>query len=481
MSSKNPIPLRAVLRVPKTWIVPALLSGLLIVLISLIYVGSVVNPTAHLSDLPVLVVNEDHGATVDGQPLDVGAQVTSALEGSTKVTSRLELRSMSLAGAQHRMDQGKAYAAIVIPADFTQSLVQVYGLSGDASDIGLPTVTLLTNQRSGTLGTSLATGVAQPAITSIMSTVASKLTASAGPAPNATVATLRANPVIITTQIYRPLPAHSALGLSAFYIALLTLMCGFLCGTITNSSLDSALGFAPTEIGPRWRLRRPLPLTRWQTLLTKWSVAAVLAPALTGLMLTVAVGLLHMYAPNVAILWLFTSFAAIVVAMGTLVLFAAFGSPGQLLAMIGFLYLSLASSGGTIPIEALPTPLRWAADIEPLRQILGGVRAIMYFNDSAAAGLTRGLLLTGIGLVCWVLAGIGVTRFYDRRGLARISPEVLAFVNQTIGDYHDQAAAATLADPGPSATADPGSSTTADPGAQVRPKADGSVRMSSVS
>jgi hypothetical protein len=73
----------------------------------------------------------------------------------------------------------------------------------------------------------------------------------------------------INTQIYRPLPAHSALGLSALYIALLTLMCGFLGGTITNSSVDSSTGFAPTELGPRWRLRRPIPLTRWQTLRAK--------------------------------------------------------------------------------------------------------------------------------------------------------------------------------------------------------------------
>jgi ABC-type polysaccharide/polyol phosphate export permease len=218
-------------------------------------------------------------------------------------------------------------------------------------------------------------------------------------------------------------------------------MCGFLGGTITNSSLDSATGFAPTELGPRWRLRRPIPLTRWQTLRAKWTVAAVLAPVLTGLMLIIAIGVLHMYAPNVLILWLFTSFAAIVVAMGTLVLFAAFGSLGQLLAMIGFLYLSLASSGGTIPIEALPTPLRWAADIEPLRQILGGVRSIMYFNLTADSGLTRGLVMTAIGLVFWLLAGSAVTGFYDRRGLARISPEVLAHVDRSIGEFHAEQAA----------------------------------------
>ncbi len=239
----------------------------------------------------------------------------------------------------------------------------------------------------------------------------------------------------MTTVTYRPLPAHSALGLSAFYLALLTLMCGFLVATITNSGVDSATGYGATEVGPKWRMRRPLPLTRWTTLLTKWTVAAVLAPVLTGLMLSVAVGVLHMYAPNVAALWLFSSFAAIVVAMGTLVLLALFGSLGQLLAMLLFLYLSLASSGGTIPLQALPGFLRFVANFEPLRQILGGVRSIMYYNMIGDAGLTRGLVMTSVGLVFWVLAGIGVTRFYDRRGLRRLDPELIEYIGQAAEGY----------------------------------------------
>jgi hypothetical protein len=79
-----------------------------------------------------------------------------------------------------------------------------------------------------------------------------------------------ADPITLSSVEYRPLPPDSALGLSAFYIALLTLMCGFLAGTIINATVDAATGYATTEIGPRWRQRAPLPINRWQTLLTKW-------------------------------------------------------------------------------------------------------------------------------------------------------------------------------------------------------------------
>lgn len=439
------VPPRALLRVKKLWIMPLTLAGILVALISLIYVGSVVNPTGHLHGLPVLIVNEDRAVAVDGQSIVIGDKVVSGLTGSEQVTSRLALTTVSLADAKDRMDSGKAYATIVIPANLSDSLANLFGLA-DATGAGIPTLTILTNQRAGSLGTSLATGVAEPALSEISRDVSSqlaKLAPASSATGNAASAALRTDPLTIATQTYRPLPDHSAVGLSAFYIALLTLMCGFLGGTLVNSAIDSATGFAPTELGPRWRLRRPLPITRWDTLRTKWAVIVVVAPILVGIVLLVAVGALRVYAPNVLDLWLFSSFAAIVVGIGTLVFFATFGSLGQLLAMLVFLYLSLASSGGTIPIEALPGPFRWAADVEPLRQILGGDRSIMYFDLRADSGLTRGLILAAVGLAIWLAAGFLITRFYDKRGMARISPEALAFVNRSLAQLHAEKQAAT--------------------------------------
>jgi hypothetical protein len=94
----------------------------------------------------------------------------------------------------------------------------------------------------------------------------------------------------MTTATYRPLPDHTGLGLSAFYIALLGIMCGFVGATLINNSIDSALGYAKTETGPRYRQRMPVPINRVQTLLVKWAVAAAAAPLLTGILLLVSAG-----------------------------------------------------------------------------------------------------------------------------------------------------------------------------------------------
>ncbi len=428
------------LRVRAVWISPLIITSLLIFLITLIYIGSVVNPLGHLSGLPVLVVNEDVGATAGGSSVQLGDQVVSGLEHSSAVTSRLSLKTMSLDQAKKQMNKNDAYLTIVIPTDFTASLLRLYGLAPPASTATIPRIQLSTNVRSGSVGVSLATNVAQPALTAISTAIGQQLTAQAdavSPGGSSTGAAnaYRSNPVAVTTVPFRPLPSHSALGLSAFYISLLTIMCGFLGAVLVNSTVDSALGYATNEVGPKWQQRPPVHISRWQTLLSKWLIALGVLPVLVSVMLVVSIGILHMSAPNIPVLWVFTVFAGLTVAIGTLVLFAALGALGQVVAMLVFIYLALASSGGTMPLQALPPALRFSAYFEPLRQILDGVRSILYFDATGAAGLTRGFIMTTIGLLFWLIVGVAVTRWYDRRKLYRMQPELLAYVNESVRGY----------------------------------------------
>jgi YhgE/Pip-like protein len=418
------------LRVRNVWLAPIILAAVLMFLMTFFYIGAIVNPAGHLSGLPVTLVNEDSGGTLQGSQVNLGAQVASDLAHSHDVTSRLSLKEVSSDQATAQMNSNGAYAAIVIPSDFTASLLSAYGLTSPST--GPPTVWLVTNPRAGGTGVQLATGVAQSALHQVSLSIGSDLSAEAaklGRTPEGGISA--SNPVMVTTSQVRSLPPNSAIGLSAFYISLLALMCGFLGAVLVNSSIDAVLGYSTSEIGPRWRQRMPVAISRWQTLLTKWSVAFVAVPILTGILLLVAVGLLHMNAPYVGELWLFLSFTGIAIAAGTLALFAAFGSLGQLLAMLLFIYLALASSGGTIPVQALPSFFRFAASFEPLRQVLGGVRAILYFNAQGDAGLSRGILVIAIWLVVWVVVGAAVVRWYDRRGMDRLSPDVLAVIQRS--------------------------------------------------
>ncbi len=425
------------LRARPIWVVPIVLASIVVALMTLIYFGSIVNPASHLRGLPVGIVNEDAGATVpvgSAGKIAVGEQVIASLTGTPAVTSRLSLRTVTLTEAKKRLDRGTLVAAIVIPQNFSASLLSLAGASGTARSSPTATLQVLTNDRVGSIAVGLATGVIQPAVAQVSLAVGMRLTPlSTGAArSNAINAAALADPISETITKYRPLPTHSGLGLSAFYISLLTMMCGFLGATIVHNVVDSSLGYASSEVGPWWTQRMPLLITRWQTLLTKWAVSCAVVPFVTSIMLILAIFVLRMNAPHLADLWLYCIFGAFVIAVGTLTLLAALGTFGQLVALIVFIYLGLASSGGTVPLQALSAFYRFVAQFEPLRQILGGVRSILYFDAMGDAGLHRALLFTGAFLLFWLLTGAAVTIAYDRKGLHRISPEIMSYVNRAV-------------------------------------------------
>jgi hypothetical protein len=131
------------------------------------------------------------------------------------------------------------------------------------------------------------------------------------------------------------------------------------------------------------------------------------------------------------------------VAAGTIVLFAVVGSYGQLLALLGFVYLGLASAGGTVPVQALPGPLRFISPVDPLREILAGTRSILYFNARADTGLKGGVLAAALGLVFWLVLGTAVVRWYDRRGFERLSPELLTHIGESVAQFRAKQAASS--------------------------------------
>jgi YhgE/Pip-like protein len=426
-----------VLRNKKIWIAPILLASVFTVVLATVYFGSVVNPTGHLHGLPVMIVDQDTGAVVDGHQENIGASLTSALEHSAGVTSHLKLTSGTLQQAEAQMDKGGAYAALVIPTTLTRSVLLAAGVSTPGTTPpATAAVKLEENSRLGTLGVNLANGVVSPAIAQISPQIGSRVSSLAAPATkdNPILAERVANPIPLTTTTYRPLPDYSALGLSAFYIALLGLIAGFVSATLINASVDSGLGYASSQLGPRFKQNRPVAINRRQTFLVKWAIAVVAAPVLTGIVILVAVGVLGMYAPNVLLLWALLTLAALMIATGTLALLAIFGSIGQLLAMILLIYLSIASAGGTVPIQALPGILQTLGHVEPLRNTLLGTRAILYFGARGDAGLTTSLIVLVCEIAFWAALGFAASLWYDHKGLDRISPDLIEYINHTVDD-----------------------------------------------
>ena len=91
------------------------IAVVLIGLMTLFYVGSVVDPVEHLSGLPVLVVNEDSGSTVGTQQVSIGKQVVAALMTTSAVSTRLSLDSVMMPEALEIVRKIQAFHGLNSP------------------------------------------------------------------------------------------------------------------------------------------------------------------------------------------------------------------------------------------------------------------------------------------------------------------------------------------------------------------------------
>ncbi|MEV0993180.1 DUF3533 domain-containing protein [Streptomyces sp. NPDC049949] len=400
------------LRRPQIWVVPTILTGLLALLLSLLYMGGIVNPNGHLRDLPIALVDDDTGRQ------DLGGRITAAIASDT-AGGKADWRVMTRAQAQDQLDSGKVYGALVVPAGFSEA-VAALTTSGATHR---PTMIVLTNPGKGSLGSSLASQISTKAAHSASQSVGHELTQAAGAQASPTTKVLLADPVEVVTQVGHPVGTHSGLGLSAFYYTLLLVLAGFMGGNVISNGVDTALGYADNEIGP-WHTRRPtVPINRTQTLLLKMAMTAGITLVSSALVMLACITILGMDASHLPLLWIYSYCAALAVGVGVQAINAAFGGIGQLVSMFVFIVLGLPSSGATVPLNAVPGFYRFLSHFEPMRQLSDGVRAILYFDARGDAGLTRSWIMIGIGIVLALLFGFAMTRYYDRKGLKRLTPQ----------------------------------------------------------
>jgi YhgE/Pip-like protein len=120
------------------------------------YYGAIVIPADYserISDLaspptiPIAVVNEDEGAQINGQPMELGEEVARRITAPDSPASafvewtRLPGRAAALQG----FEEGDFYAAIVLPEDYSQPLASMSGLPVGGEPPEPAGIELLTN------------------------------------------------------------------------------------------------------------------------------------------------------------------------------------------------------------------------------------------------------------------------------------------------------------------------------------------------
>nr|WP_280272956.1 ABC transporter permease [Nocardia wallacei] len=413
------------------WVFPVIVMTLLASLLGVMYLDYVVDPEKNLHGFPVALVNQDVGDTLPGQdkPVNFGDQVAEGLRKAVP-SDKIDLRVVGPGEAQLQMQSAQVYGTIYIPSDFSKRL----GILGIGSvipgDIERPIITLQTNPRTGAFATAILQRFGEEALTQVQAQVGKQLTEQVqaqlkpppggAPAPELSGATriTLAAPLNIVIEQFRPLPGGSGEGLTAFFYSLLLLLVGMVGAMIIHQLIDAALGFLPTEWGP-WYLHYPrASISRVRTLLLKWAAVATMAVVVSAALLGIG-KLLGMPIDKPLALFLYGVLVMIAVGFTCTSVLAAIGTSGLIVNLIVFIILGLPSSGGTVPIEATPKYFAWLANFEPMHQVFLGTRSLLYFNGSGAAGLTRGIWMSLLGLAIGLVLGLTITRFYDRKGLER--------------------------------------------------------------
>ena len=414
-AAPNPNRNSKAIRTVRFWALPVVVTLALMSALCALYLGGILNPTTNLRHFPIAVVNEDAGP--------FGGQIADGLASGLD-NNKFDIRLVSHDEAKRLLDTAKVYGELVIPPTFSSSLREFGTSAVTPAHAARPTITIFTNQRAGTLASSIAGQTLTQAMAVANSKVGQRLTAEVaaetGGAPLTGASALgMANPIDVKTVVYNPLPNGTGNGLSAFYYALLLLLAGFTGSVVVSTLVDALLGYVPAEWGPVYRFSEQVRISRFQTLVVKWLMMVLLALLTSVVYLAIAHGL-GMPIPLGWQLWAYGVFAIIAVGVTSSSLLSVLGSMGLMVSMLIFVILGLPSAGATVPLEATPPFFRWLAEFEPMHQVFLGVRSLLYLNGRADAGLSQALWMTAVGLVIGLLLGAIVTQVYDRKGFHRV-------------------------------------------------------------
>ena len=396
------------------WAFPILATLALMSALAALYLGGIVNPITNLRHFPIAVVNEDAGPW--------GAKLVEGLVHQADKNT-YDIRVLTHDEAERQLDSAKVYGELLIPPTFSSNLTDFSESAVSPTRADRPSVTIFTNQRAGTLGSSIAGQTLTKAMAIANSKWARVFRASRranrwGAVDRRSV-TRAGQPHRHQVGRVQPVAERHRQRVVGLLLRALAV-----AGRIHRQHRGQHTGgfdarLCTGRMGPGVSIRRTGQDLALPTLMVKWAIMVVLALLTSAVYMAIAHGL-GMPIPLGWQLWLYGVFAISAVGVTSSSLIAVLGSMGLLFSMLVFVILGLPSAGATVPLEAVPTFFRWLAEFEPMHQVFLGVRALLYLNGRADAGLTQALLMTAIGLVIGLLVGGIITNIYDRSGFHRI-------------------------------------------------------------
>lgn len=381
------------------------------------YLGGFLAPDADASGLPIAVVNLDEGARVGSTSVRFGDEVIDGLTapkpelGDAVAWQTAPTRAEALA----RLRRDDAYAALVVPKDFSARLAAIAAAGSTAP----ASIEVLTNPASGSFSGAYSQAVATAAVDQVSRQASRQLAATLralGTTLQPDAAAAVGRPVEPRITVAHPIGGRGGRGLAPFYFAVVVVVATLFATSSLNVAVDVAAGRQPLDV-----LGRPLHFGgvaagagRDRLLRRKLAIAGPAAVAV-GLTVTgVAVGALGMTVDRPWLLAGFAVLGALAVAALTLALYTAFDLAGSVLAALFLVIYGVPASAGVYPVQALPAFFRFLHAWLPLRYLSDGVRSLA-FGAGPPGTVGRASAVLG----AYAVAGVGASLLAVRRAASR--------------------------------------------------------------
>ena len=356
----------------------------------------------NLTDVPLIIVNEDSGHMGDAILLNLIEKLNGNFF-NWEVTNNKQ-------NALDDLKNDKAFGALIIPANYSKDLSLVHEklLSGSGNGKAA-TIEILLNEGVGQSAYMIASNtlqrVASATSESISKNFKNELNEK-GITLSPDNALLLNTPVNFTVKDVLGLPVNLNKGMTPFVMTLIASISGLMGANMIHAYLLRGNGILK---------KKGSSLSESKVLTSELIFGAILAFCISVILQLSVFGFFgSSHATSIWIIFLFTFFCCMTMYFLFKSLALLFGSWGMLI-MFPVNIMGIFSSGGAIPLSTLPIVHRIFSSILPTRYIVDGMRSLLYYNGRMQAGLGTALWAISIYFIITLAIVIVFIRNKNRR------------------------------------------------------------------
>jgi len=362
---------------------PIWLISLLMLVMVCVYLPIFKGAKQNMSDVPLIIVNEDKGKVGDAILLNL----IEKQNGNSFKWVVDKSRNQALTDLKNN----KAYGALVIPSNYSKGLVNVHDTLITGTIKGKPAkLEILLNEGIGQTASMIASNTLQTVAISASKGISSKLKnelSQKGMSIAPENASLLDNPVLVISKNVLGLPVNLNKGMTPFVMALISSITGMLGANMIHGYLLRGNGTLK---------KRGSALSEAEVLRSEIMYGVILTLCVSIVIQLGVFGLFgSAHASSIWMIFLFTFFSITTMFLLFKTIAVFLGGWGMLV-MFPLNFMGIFSSGGAFPLSTLPIVHRLFSFILPTRYIVDGIRALLYYDGRLQAGLGNALYALSI-------------------------------------------------------------------------------------